>query len=111
MLDQLFDDYMDYSHNKGYELGRRLGHVDGDLIFCIGMRRKIDRLMKKLESSSDSQSKKVIRDEINVLNRGLENIFDNKDDMMNFISRYPNSSIESLSRKILYESEYDYFWI
>jgi len=41
----------------------------------------------------------------------MEDLFENEEDMLEFITKYPNAGAETLAKKVLLESEYDYFWI
>ena len=110
MLDQLFDEDIDFRYSRGDEAARRLGYLDAKFLTFIRMYKSINRLTRKIERLKDPRDKKEFREKLQDINSMIDALYKIKDDMLMFINRYPNAGIKSLSEKVMYESEFDYLW-
>lgn len=111
MLDQLCSDRLRRNYERSREAGRRIGYVEGSFISFLKIYRKKIKLQKNIEFSNDTEKTKDIQKKLDNLKHNMEDLFENEEDMIEFITKYPNAGTETLAKKVILESEYDYFWI
>ena len=111
MLDQLGSDRLRRNYERAREAGRRIGYVEAEFITLIHIYKKREKLLKSMEFCNDIERTKDIQNRLDNQKHDMEDLFENEEDMLEFITKYPNAGAETLAKKVLLESEYDYFWI